>query len=345
MAASSGGQSDGQGGPIRTFSGENEDAQEYKRWKTWGQNKLLTLDKLPAAAKEGAYIYTLLQGKALECIEHLEATDYQKEDGDKVIWTLLDQRFPQKDKTDEMGESLGKIFTLRAQEGESLKTWIARAIEVFASCERKANIKFPSEAKGWVLLHRALLTEEQQAVVLARAQGILKKENISVALRSCYPELVLRSRKTFSAHLVEDEDEITEPDLALDEVGQEVEALIADFVPDQIDLPGDELFAEADVAEVMAVSWREKRQELNRLQKSRKFAAAKELKRSFKVEIEEMKRKTKCHKSGKVGHWSRECRSKGDGKGSKSGSTSCNQRLSSLLMSSLRSLFCSELES
>lgn len=100
-----------------------------------------------------------------------------------------------------------------------------------------------------------------------------------------------------------------------------MEALISDFVPDSVELPGDELFAEADVAEVMAVSWREKRQELNRLQKSRKFAAAKELKRSFKVEIEEMKRKTKCHKCGKVGHWSRECRSKGDGKGGKSNST------------------------
>ena len=321
MAASSSGQNDGQGGPIRIFSGESEDAQEYKRWKTWVQNKLLTLDKLPAKAK-GAYIYTLLSGKALECIEHLEATDYQKEDGDQVIWTLLDQRFPQKDKTDEMGESLGKIFALRAQEGESLKTWIARAMEVFDSCERKANIKFPSEAKGWVLLHRALLTEEQQAVVLARAQGILKKENISVALRSCYPELVLKSRKTYPAHLVDDEDEGPEPDTSLDDVGAEVEALISDFVPDHGDLPGDELFAEADVAEVMAVSWREKRQELSRLQKGRKFAAAKELKRSFKVEIEEMTRKTKCHKCGKVGHWSRECRSKGDGKGGKSGSAS-----------------------
>lgn len=117
-ASSSGGQGDGQGGPIRIFSGESEDAQEYKRWKTWVQNKLLTLDKLPAAAK-GAYVYTLLSGKALECIEHLEATDYQKEDGDKVIWTLLDQRFPQKDKTDEMGESLGKIFFLESPSGRN----------------------------------------------------------------------------------------------------------------------------------------------------------------------------------------------------------------------------------
>ena len=173
-----------------------------------------------------------------------------------------------------------------------------------------------------MLLHRALLTEEQQAVVLARAQGILKKENISVALRSCYPELVLRSRKPYSAHLVEDEDDGLDPDVSLDDVGAEVEALISDFVPDSVDLPGDESFAEADVAEVMAVSWREKRQELNRLQKSRKFAVAKELKRSFKVDIEEMKRKTKCHKCGKIGHWSRECRSKGDGKGGKSSSIS-----------------------
>ena len=220
------------------------------------------------------------------------------------------------------GVAIGKIFALRAKEGEALKTWIARAVEVFDACERKANIKFPSEAKGWVLLHRALLTEEQQAVVLARAQGILKKKNISVALRSCYPELVLRSRKPYSAHLVEDEDDGLDPDVSLDDVGAEVEALISDFVPDSVDLPGDESFAEADVAEVMAVSWREKRQELNRLQKSRKFAAAKELKRSFKVEIEEMKRKTKCHKCGKIGHWSRECRSKGDGKGGKSSSMS-----------------------
>ena len=42
------------------------------------------------------------------------------------------------------------------------------------------------------------------------------------------------------------------------------------------------------------------------------------------MEIEELKRKTRCHKCQQVGHWSRECKqaAKGKGKGSKSGSSS-----------------------
>ena len=48
-------------------------------------------------------------------------------------------------------------------------------------------------------------------------------------------------------------------------------------------------FTEVDVAEVLAASWRKKRQELNRLQRARQFGKAKELRRSFKVEVEELK--------------------------------------------------------
>ena len=116
------------GGAVRYFSGDGEDPQEYKRWKTWASNKLLTLDKLPKTAK-GAWIYTLLTGKALECIEHLAPEDYQKEGGEKVIWDLLDQRFPLRDQTDELGELLTEVFMLKASEGETLKGWIGRASE------------------------------------------------------------------------------------------------------------------------------------------------------------------------------------------------------------------------
>ena len=82
-------------GPLRFFSGESEDSQEYKRWKVWVMNKLLTLDKLPKAAK-GAYVYTLLAGKALESVEHLDPSEYQKEGGDQILLALLDQPFSSK---------------------------------------------------------------------------------------------------------------------------------------------------------------------------------------------------------------------------------------------------------
>ena len=125
MSSSGASTFDGPGGAVRCFSGEDEDVKEYRRWKTWVQNKLMTLDKLPKSAR-GSYIYTLLSGKALETVEHLKAEDYQKEGGEQVLWDLLDARFPQKDASDEMGEILGEVFALKAKDNEALKAWIAR---------------------------------------------------------------------------------------------------------------------------------------------------------------------------------------------------------------------------
>ena len=88
---------------------------------------------------------------------------------------------------------------------------------------------------------------------------------------------------------------------------EDVELLLAEFEKTDVSSPADEVFEEADVAEVMAVSWKEKRQELNKLQKSRRFKAATDLRRSFRVEVEELKKRTKCHRCQRVGHWSREC--------------------------------------
>ena len=87
-----------EGGPaMKYFSGDDGDHREYRRWKQWVQSKMLTMDKLPKEAR-GAFIFTLLQGRALEVVEHLDATDYQKEGGDRVILELLDKRWPQKDR-------------------------------------------------------------------------------------------------------------------------------------------------------------------------------------------------------------------------------------------------------
>ena len=301
---------EGPGGPLRYFSGESEDSLEYKRWKTWVQNKLLTLDKLPREA-HGSYIYTLLAGKALECVEHLEASEYQKVEGEKVLWALLDERFPQKETTDILGETLGEVFSLQAKAGESLKTWVARATELFERCDRRTKVSFPSAARGWILLHRAGLSEEQKAVILARAQGLLDRDKVAVAMRSCYPELVCKgSIKSNAVHVIEDafvEDEINENDFIPEADFSDVELLLSEH---QLQLDSKDLsesFGENDVAEVLAMSWKDKRAELSKLQKARKFTAAKDLKRSFRIEVEELKRKTRCHRCGRQGHWSREC--------------------------------------
>ena len=303
------GQGSDQSGSVRYFSGDSEDSKEYRRWKTWCCNKLLTLDKLPKSAR-GSYIYTLLSGKALEAIEHLEPATYQCEGGDAAIWKLLDARFPQKEKVDELGEIMAEVFALKVKDGESMKMWTARSQEVFERCNRKTGVSFPEQARGWITLHRAGLTDEQRAVVIARAGGDLNREPIGVALRSCYPDLIVRKKAAASVEEVYPVEDVND-DIAVESEFADVTGLLEDHL--QGDADEGEDFPETDVAEVLAATWREKRQELNRLQKSRQFGKAKEVRRSFRVEVEELKAKTTCHKCGKRGHWARECPAAGKG--------------------------------
>ena len=102
----------------------------------------------------------------------------------------------------------------------------------------------------------------------------------------------------------------------------DVEQFLADFQED----PGDgEAYEEDEVREILAVTWQERRKTLNRLQKARKFQEAGQVRRQFRVEVEELKKKTRCHKCLQTGHWARECRNpsvKGQGKGSKGSASS-----------------------
>ena len=83
------------------------DHREYRRWKQWVINKMNVMDKLPKEARS-SFVWTLLQGRALEIVEHLADSGYQRADGDLVIFKLLDEMWPEKERSDEMGEHISK---------------------------------------------------------------------------------------------------------------------------------------------------------------------------------------------------------------------------------------------
>ena len=74
------------------------------------------------------------------------------EGGDKVLLALLDQRFPDKDKTDELGEMFTEVFSFKVQTNETVKGWIGRASELFDRLKRKTHVDLPEEARGWLSL-------------------------------------------------------------------------------------------------------------------------------------------------------------------------------------------------
>ncbi|CAE7038139.1 RE2 [Symbiodinium sp. CCMP2592] len=302
---------------LRYFSGDGDtDHKEYQRWKSWALNKMMVMDKLPANAR-GSFIWTLLQGRALEVVEHLKPEEYQKENGDAVLFKLLDQRWPQKDRADEIGEHVSEVFLLRSKENETVRAWCSRAREVFDRCQRKASVSFPEEARGWIVLNSSGMTEEQRAVVLARCAGSLKFDEVAQAMRSCFPEFVVPRRRAMANHYVEPEHEDwwyetaeVEPQGVSEEADasfNDVELFLAEHAGGA-EPASAEVYQEDEVAEVLATTWKDRRKELSQLQKSRKFGQAQDMRRSFRVEVEELKKRTQCRRCGKTGHWARECR-------------------------------------
>jgi hypothetical protein len=79
----------------------------------------------------------------LEVVEHLSDTDYQK-GGDEVISKLLDERWPQKERSDEMGEHISEIFGLKAKDGETVRQW----------CGRARVLLRPLQEKSWCVIPR-----------------------------------------------------------------------------------------------------------------------------------------------------------------------------------------------
>ena len=101
------------------------------------------MDKLPKTAA-GAIILTLSTGKSADCVEHLPPKAYQKEGGDEVSLKLLDRRFPEKEKSDELGEMTHEICVLETQSAETVEGWIG--------LKKKIEVDFPEETRGWLAL-------------------------------------------------------------------------------------------------------------------------------------------------------------------------------------------------
>ena len=320
---------------LKRFNGEDDDSgKQLKRWRTWALAKMATMKDLQKAQR-APWLFTLLEGRAWDACEHFTLEQLAAEDGEKQLWQVLSDRFPDKEATDLMGEALGEAFSLCAQEGESIKQWCARTRETFDRCRRRAGVEFPSQAQGWITLHCAGLNEEQKAIVKAKAQGKLEYETIAQSMRSCFPTYRASSskaRRPIGALQVDDVPHGGLPALhETEDDFQDVETFLAEF-QDDVDLDGgDPPFTEKETAEALIASWKDRRQEINKQHLARKFDSNKsssQSHRSFRIEVEELKRRTKCNRCGRVGHWARECRQPPNRNRTNETSSSSNQQAS-----------------
>ncbi len=260
-----------------------------------------------ATKQRGPWVYTLLDGAAWEAVEHLSLEDLSAEGGEDRLWKILGDRFPEKEAHDLMGEALGEVFGLAARDQESSKDWTSRVRDTFDKCRRRAAVDFPPEAQGWICLNCAGLSEEQKAIIKAKTQGSLTYEHVSAAIRSCFPLYKAsgaKARKPIGALAVSADSPTFEDEEPNGDGGfEDVEAFLADH---NFTSQGGEV-NEDEAAEALAVTWKERRQQINQHHRARRFESSTQSKRSFRIEVEELKKRTRCRKCNKLGHWAREC--------------------------------------
>ena len=269
-----------------------------------------------AATHRGPFVLCLLDGLALEAVEHLTLDKLKEENRDKYIWQALEERFPDRLSHDWLAECLKEVFQLAAKDGETIAAWTSRVQEAFSKCRRKVSVDFPSQARGWICLTSSGLSADQHAIVTAKANGELKFEVVAAAMSSCFPEFrASRKSRPATALLVQqpeiDESEtevgIPPPDEGPDAVSfDEVEAFLAEHGVQEPNTVN-EVFDEDEIAEVLAATWRERRSEISKLQKSRRFGQAATVKKQFSREITDLQKKSRCRACGQIGHWARNC--------------------------------------
>eukprot|EP00959_Pyramimonas_sp_CCMP1952_P310715 6502442-Pyramimonas_sp.AAC.1 len=107
-----GGSSGGSSIRDRRFSGEGAAAvQDYKAWKKWARARLL-VEKGRGGKSEtfGPMLYTLLEGTAVDALEHVELDELAVDGGEEKLFAVLDARCPEREAADRVGDALESVF-------------------------------------------------------------------------------------------------------------------------------------------------------------------------------------------------------------------------------------------
>ena len=188
------------------------------------------------------------------------------------------------------------------------------------------SVKYPAEARGWITLNCSGLSSDQQAIVVAKTGANLKFETAVSSMRPCFPDYVASTKaKKWNAAFLADpphgfhEDEFHHAKPGDSIVFEEVEAFLSEYGVQAEDFTGE--FDEAESAEILAANWKDRRNEIARLQKTQNFKQVSKIQHQFKENLSEVKERIRCRKCNKLGHWARECTmAKGKGKSSASSS-------------------------
>ena len=128
-----------------------------------GQRPHVTLLEAKGTPKEahGSALFCLLDGPAELALEGLDIEELCVVKGADRLFSCLDERFPDLETHDKLGESLDNVFRLRVDKGERTAANTGRCRELFEKAARE-GIELPDVARGNLMLRGARLGPERK---------------------------------------------------------------------------------------------------------------------------------------------------------------------------------------
>ena len=229
-------------------------------------------------------------------LEGLDIEELCVVNGADRLFSCLDERFPDLETHDKIGDSLDNVFRLKVDKVERTAAYTGRCRELFEKAARE-GIELPDVARGNLMLRGVRLGLERKAIVLAAAgQSYTDPFSINLGVT-----------KEF-VHVTDDCDEPLIPleEQSVSEVDSgEIDALITNFdtlsnTTDQ-SCPIDE-----EEAVRTLVTWKESRQNLNIVKRDRNFSQSYNSQTPAPA-VEQIRRRTRCFRCRRIGHFGKDC--------------------------------------
>lgn len=213
---------------LEVFDGK--DPSLYRLWKRRAQLLLASLPSTISKEKYGPKLMSYIGGEAENLLESLEIEKICSDGGDKLIWTVLDEKYGQR-QIDMMQENLKYFFyELAIKPQESYRQFSAR----FATGQRKLEelqVTLPNVVLGYLYLKKLKMESQSESMVLTATGGKLEVKEIIKAVNSIFPEGKGSSAKQLAAREVyqaetqdEDEDDNEEMQRAMEIMAEDIQA-------------------------------------------------------------------------------------------------------------------------
>ena len=138
---------------------------EYKGWKGKVEDWLVVCGE--EVKYPGIEIRMSLKGRALAIAEGMDREELKKESGAKAILKKLDEAYL-KDTLVDNYSKMKSYFNIERESGETMRDFIIRYEKVELECSRAIGKNmFEGEAKGFHVLERATISDNQKQMVLA----------------------------------------------------------------------------------------------------------------------------------------------------------------------------------